>query len=528
MDKINIIGLTQGSNIDILLKLIQNINNKKNNSLNLKGAYVSLARHFEKSKIIKDNKKKIIFLKEWEIFQSSKKIKVENHKIIELSSRFGSNKLWQCIIGDRRLIYGKNCKSIQDYNTRFSDEFIYNLIYRFCETFSEFINLTKPDIVLGFTPVTFGELIAQEILKQKNIPILQLHSSRISNYFAFHDNLLGTSDHIKRIMNDPKKISLSSFNKADEFIKKIKETGIIYEGVNIEKKKFKKDNIFKSLYKLPSVIKNEIVRYSNSTFRNDHHDNGHLLPWYYEDLVQRKRAIINDKFLKLSNRTYKINDLDKIKFAFYPLHSEPEVALQVLGFPYHKNQIELIRSIAASLPLGMRLIVKEHPRSYGMRPKSFYKSLLEIPNLYFSEKEIKPIEIVKLAKLVFVISSTIGLEAAIVGKPLIILGYPKYLSIPNTMFKQSLNLFELGSDVEKILNNYVFDYKNLKNYIAAQIEGGVDINLYSILLKKPNRYSFLKVNEDIKIKEAEDYVKLAEYTISRINEELKINNEKIN
>jgi hypothetical protein len=520
MNKINIVGLTQGSNIDIFLKLINNINNRADNNLNLKGAYVSFARHFEKSKVVKKNKKNLIFLREWEIFQNAKKINVENHKVIELSERFGSNKLWQCIIGDRRLIYGKNCKSIQDYKTRFSEKFIYNLIYQFCENFYEFINLTKPDIVLGFTPVTFGELLAQEILNQQNITVLQLHSSRIDNYFSLHDNLLGTSNHIKRLMSDTKKISLLSFNKAEKFIKKIKETGIIYEGVNIQKKKFKKDNIFKSFYKLPSVIKNEIIRSSNSIYRNDHHDNGHFLPWYYEDLVQKKRAKNNDFFLKKNNKICNLKDLNQNKFAFYPLHSEPEVALQVLGFPYHKNQIELIRSIAASLPFGMKLVVKEHPRSYGMRPISFYKSLLEIPNLYFSEKEIKPIKIVQLSSLVFVISSTIGLEAAVVGKPLIILGFPKYLSIPSSMFRQSLNLFNLGDDVEDIMKNYIFDYKNLKNYIAAQIEGSIDINLYSILLKKPNRHSFLNENDDIELKEAEDYLKLAEYTIKRIDEEL--------
>ena len=90
------------------------------------------------------------------------------------------------------------------------------------------------------------------------------------------------------------------------------------------------------------------------------------------------------------------------------------------------------------------------------------------------------------------------------------------------MYRHSLNLFNLGNDVEDTLVKYEYDYQNLKNYVAAQIDGSVDINLYSVLLKKPNRHTFIKANENIQSKAKEDYSKLSEYTIQRIYEELKI------
>ena len=75
--------------------------------------------------------------------------------------------------------------------------------------------------------------------------------------------------------------------------------------------------------------------------------------------IRKKQCL---SYLQNSKRIKNLNDLKKIKsFAFYPLHSEPEVAIQVLAHPYHKNQIELVRNIAASLPFGMPLIIKEHP-----------------------------------------------------------------------------------------------------------------------------------------------------------------------
>ena len=97
---------------------------------------------------------------------------------------------------------------------------------------------------------------------------------------------------------------------------------------------------------------------------------------------------------------------------------------------------------------------------------------------------IKSIEITKRSKIVFVISSTIGLESAIIGKPLVILGNPKYLSLPKTMFIHSLNLFKLPEDVSYIISNYKYDKKLLKIFIASIIEGSIDIDLYSVLLEK--------------------------------------------
>ena len=182
------------------------------------------------------------------------------------------------------------------------------------------------------------------------------------------------------------------------------------------------------------------------------------------------------------------------------MHSEPEVAIQVLAHPYHKNQIELVRNIAASLPFGMPLIIKEHPRSFGVRSLEFYKRILEIPNAYFCEFEIKSNQILKLSEIVFVISSTIGLEAAILGKPLVILGFPKYLSMPKSMYIQSLDLFNLSKDINYILNNYRYDMKGLEYFIASLIEGSIDIDLYSVLLQKQNRYSSGRKEKSIDIK----------------------------
>ena len=521
-NNLNILGLTQGSNVDIFIQLMNNIKYKSENINVNYTAYVSFARYFDKSEIVKNNLYKINYLKEWEIFQNAKKNIIDNSKILELNNFLESNIIWKSIIGDRRLIYGKNCKSIEDYKTRFNDEFLYSLAYQFISEFTEFVKKFKPDIAFGFNPVTFGELLGIEILKKYKIPVLQLHSSRVENFFALHDKLIGTSSHFEKLINNPEIISEKSKDLSKKFLNKYIHQGIIYEGVNLAKKEYNtKIKITSTLKSILSALYHECKKNLNKQYRNDHHDNGIFWPLYYENIVQnlRKKKLL--KFLNMNKKILNFKDLSKLtSFAFYPLHSEPEVALQVLAPPYHKNQIELIRNIAISLPFGMPLILKEHPRSFGVRSLDFYKKLLEIPNVYFCNIELQSIQISKLSKIVFVISSTIGLEAAILGKPLVILGFPKYLSIPKSMYVQSLDLFKLHKDVTFILNNYKYDKKGIENFIAGLIEGSIDIDLYSVLLQKQNRYSIGRKNQSIKSKKLEDYDKLTDYTLKRIKEEL--------
>ena len=87
----------------------------------------------------------------------------------------------------------KKSKYIEDYDVRFSDNQLYNLIHTFLDEFEIFFKKIKPDVLIGSVLVTFGEVLAIEYCKNKNIPTLQLHSSRIENYFALHDKILGTS-----------------------------------------------------------------------------------------------------------------------------------------------------------------------------------------------------------------------------------------------------------------------------------------------------------------------------------------------
>ena len=111
-------------------------------------------------------------------------------------------------------------------------------------------------------------------------------------------------------------------------------------------------------------------------------------------------------------------------YVFYPLHFEPEATTLVHG-SYFEDQLTVVKNLARSLPAGWELVVKEHFYMRGQRRLGFYRSLLSIPNLRLLPFSVPTNGLILNAEVVAVISSTAGLEAALVGKPVLIFGdYP--------------------------------------------------------------------------------------------------------
>ena len=514
----NILGITQGASIDLFLNLVRQLRNQQV-ALDRIGAWVSFARYFRQSPTVAGCKESILYEKEWEVVANARSRKPDIAKLQAWEATLPPGAFWSSIIADRRLIYGRRSKVTQDNRVHFSDSQLSAILETALERLERLFDDVKPDVVLGFTPVTFGEILAAELARVKGVPCLMLYSSRIRNFFAFHDSLIGTSSHFLRLA-ERNAFSDEVRALARQILEEGKQAGIIYEGVHLTLRQGPPLRPFMALRTLPGCVYGDLRTRLDPVLRHDHHDPGHLGPWFYQHVHQPLRARAVAWQLSKSGRLLAADEIESAApFAFYPLHSEPEVALQLLGRPYHKNQVELLRNLGASLPAGYTLVVKEHPRSFGLRPVSFYKQLMEIPNLRFVPVEVPSIQIVRHASLVAVISGTIGLEAAMIGKPLLILGHPKYSGLPETMARKCYNLFELPDAVRHLLTKYRYDEESLLCSICALIAGSVDVNVYSVLLNKADRYSLGEQGLSRAEKLGQDYEKLAHYTLQRIEEQ---------
>lgn len=512
---LNIIATTQGSSLDIFLAIIQQIENS-GQKLGHLGAVVSFARHFKDSEVVRDFAHPIEYLKEWEVMEQARTSPCNLQELRHFDEEMEPGAVWSAILADRRLIYGRYSKYIQDYRVHFTDEELFAFAYHHLVNFNAMLDRIKPDVMIGFTPVTFGEMLSCELAEARGIPSLQLHSSRIQNYFSLNDIMNGTSRHfVKMIEKDAFKPATRALAQA--VVEEAVKDGLTYEGVDNAIAKGRPFQPVKAIKALPGVVRGQVNKAFDPVMRKDNHDPGYIMPWLFQNWVQP----LQERLIKFrldtfhSDRMVAPADLAELgDYAFYPLHSEPEVALQVLGRPYHKNQIELMRNLAASLPAGMKLVVKEHPRSMGLRPFGYYKAMFEIPNLYLVHAHHASNPVVAGSKLVAVVSGTIGFEAIMMQKPVLLLGIPKYEGLKGKMIGKCYNLFELPAKIRQLLAEYAFDRRHVESFICAMVEGSVAVDLYSNLLKKPGRQSYT----DGQVSAEEELKNLGEYTIRRIQE----------
>ncbi|GGD64524.1 hypothetical protein GCM10011514_30650 [Emticicia aquatilis] len=120
-----------------------------------------------------------------------------------------------------------------------------------------------------------------------------------------------------------------------------------------------------------------------------------------------------------------LNDL----FFLYPLHFHPESATSI--WARHLNdELNTIINIAFNLPFGYKLYVKDHISAAGFPSLSFYKKLSQIPNVVIIPFSQDAKILIKRCVKVITLTSTVGFEALVLGKPVIVLGKVFYEKHP--------------------------------------------------------------------------------------------------
>src|SRR5690606_29357811 len=118
---------------------------------------------------------------------------------------------------------------------------------------------------------------------------------------------------------------------------------------------------------------------------------------------------------------YFINNYNKI--FYFPLQYEPEMS--ILGYsPFYKDQLEVIRLISQSLDNGDILLLKENPKMIGNRTDDFYKKASSYHNVRWIVSSENSREIIRQSYKVVSITGTATIEAASLGIPSMVFGYP--------------------------------------------------------------------------------------------------------
>lgn len=130
---------------------------------------------------------------------------------------------------------------------------------------------------------------------------------------------------------------------------------------------------------------------------------------------------INKRFAKRYFKSFKKEDLLKFRYVYFSMHKEPEVALNQ-HCPSMHDQSQLVRWVAANLPEGFDLVVKEHRFNHGRRSPKFYKTLSRLPNVVLVDGYASQYDLIKNSSLVLAITGSAGYEAMIFERPMIYMG----------------------------------------------------------------------------------------------------------
>lgn len=491
-----------------VLKPFYDLNKILSDSNRIKSSFFITDKAYAENFLKKNKIKLKNSIKEWELIEDKKK-QIKSFKI--LKNIINNELIWKAAVADRRIYNGIYSKYTQDYKSHLNDDYIKKLICFSYEKIYYHLKKFKPDVIISHSTGTFGIYLVYLISKKLRINFVNLRHTKINNYVTFTEGINENYNHIRKKLIK-KKFSKTSYTIAKKFIsnyrfnKNFKYVGSPYFKLN------SKLLLLESLKNFPRAVLSEIKYFFSSN--NDFHSLNHpFKTYYFENIIRFVRSLVVNKFV------YKKIKLKNIgKYAFFPLHAEPELSLSVLANSY-QNQIETIRNLSFRLPPDTKLVVKDHPRNFCRRKLSYLNKINQIPNVILIDPRVSTRELIKNSHINIVLSGFIGFEAVILKKPVITFSKTIINILSNDMVLNVKNFDEFENKYFDFLKNYKHDEKKLENFIASIVESSAPIDLINVLFQKKNRHGKRFTNEEYQ----KNLFYLKKLLINYINNNLNLN-----
>jgi hypothetical protein len=158
------------------------------------------------------------------------------------------------------------------------------------------------------------------------------------------------------------------------------------------------------------------------------------------------------------------------KFALYPIHFQPEASTLVQA-PMYLDQVNLLREIAASLPIDHRLYVKEHVSNRGRRPLEFYEQIKAIPSVRLLGPDEDTWTLIREASIIAVITGTVGWEGLLFDKPVVTFGDTFFNILPQVKRADLLPKDQWFRLFDEAATNHRPDPEAVVRLVAAILAG---------------------------------------------------------
>lgn len=409
-----------------------------------------------------------------------------------LEKEYGIPNLWPYVYVDRVIMNGQLVREYPFDEALLSHEDMLKYVQIQAKALIEFLDKEKPDALAISVIGSIGSSLLYHIARKRGIQTITFHHACIDNRIVLSEYYKNFS-WVKERFNELNSGSSSTKrNDAENFIQTFREKPTSYIAGSDPKYNNQASRIAHVQFLKPKNLLKSVPWYI-ATFTKDlkkvgRGDYSDIFIWWtvWDKMVRKLRGLIGYDDL------YSPVDLTE-RFAYYPLHFEPEITT-LLYAPYYTNQAQLVRAIARSLPLDMKLYVKDHAPMLGYRTRSFYKEMLKIPNIKLIDPSVRGLDLVQKTELTFTITGTSGWESILLKKPVINFGYYFYNDIPRVKFCTGYD--ELPFLVKEQLEVWEHDEKAVVNYVSALLEDSVPAD-YTYLWDNAESFKEVRENDGI-------------------------------
>ena len=419
----------------------------------------------------------IKFKKEWFFSDHIKKIKKnpDYQYLHNFEEKYKIN-LWKLAINER-IFY-----RFFDFH-KFTTNEICSIVEQECRLFEKILDEVNPDFIITKDASRHHHELFFELCVSKGIKVLTLSQTT-----------LGTKTMISQKSHTfDSKIDWDSIESSN---RTLEELQIYIKKFNFLKSV--KKNIDKEITKLNmiKVMWNYLIS-DTSKNREQYYYFGRTK---FNVLLFMIKSFLNRKFRKkfIDQNLEKDPNYNE-PFVYFPIHVDMERPLLIMA-PLFTNQIEIIRQVAKSLPMGLKLYVKETPAAVtrDWRPISTYKEIMSIPNVTLIHPSVSAEKLMQNSSIVFTIAGTSGFEAAFYGKPSIVFSDVGYMELPSVSRVSEIE--KLESIIKKSIKTKVnhVDLDKFVNYLESNI---INFNWFEMESMIKEAFFFNGYTSDIEITE---------------------------
>ena len=406
---------------------------------------------YEKPKSFFKNQNLVNFQKTWfyhDYFQNM--TKPDLNYLSNFEKKYEIN-LWELAINER-IFYRFN----RVY--KFSHDEILLILEHECKLFEKVLTEINPDFLIMFEPTLHQHELFYKMCKKANMKILTLNQPNISRCII--------SENSRKLDLNIELDELPSTNKSFSELRDYRKSFSSYKTIKNYRNQFKTSNL----------------KLLQSTFKFLTSENKHIKTHYTHRGRTKFQVLKDELMLKVNkksrssfiNKNFETTIDENEKFIYFPLGVDEERNL-LIAAPFYTNQLEVIRNIAKSIPVGYKLYVKENPAQSirSWRDISEYRKIMDIPNVRLFHPNVSAETLYEKCSLVISIGGTSGFDAAFYEKPSIVFTDLGYSILPSISKLNSIE--ELPKIIRESLQKKV-NSKDLEKYLAILDENSFDFD----------------------------------------------------